>query len=163
MGGRHAAALGHLLIAARADAAAGAACDGDGELLLLRARRDGDLDRCARLDHRAADRILAGNGALLHVVIIDIAACLHGDAETLGRRLCLLERQADEAGNRDRGVLRCRGLLLRAERDDERDRLPVLELRAFVDVLPDDDALGLIAVFIRDARLGVQLRKLRLS
>ena len=57
---------------------------------------------------------------------------------------------------------RC-GLLLRAERDNERDRLPVLELRALIDVLPDDDALGLVAVFIGNARLGVQLRKLRLG
>ena len=39
----------------------------------------------------------------------------------------------------------------------------MLELRALVDVLPDDDALGLIAVFIRDARLGIQLRELRLG
>ena len=110
-----------------------------------------------------ADRVLACNGALAHVVVIDRAALLDGDAEALGRRLRLLERQADEARNGDRGVLRRRGLLLRAERDDERDRLPVLELRALIDVLPDDDALGLVAVFIGNARLGVQLRKLRLG
>ena len=132
-------------------------------LLLLLAGRDGDLDRRARLDHRAADRVLACNGALAHVVVIDRAALLDGDAEALGRRLRLLERQADEARNGDRGVLRRRGLLLRAERDNERDRLPVLELRALIDVLPDDDALGLVAVFIGNARLGVQLRKLRLG
>ena len=39
----------------------------------------------------------------------------------------------------------------------------MLELRTLVDVLPDDDALGLVAVFIRDARFGVQLRELRLG
>ena len=108
-------------------------------------------------------RALARNGALLHIVIVGRTVFLHSDAEALGRRLRLLEREADKARDRDRGVLRSGGLLLRSERDNECNCLPVLELRALIHVLTDDDALGLTAVFIGDARLRVKLRKLRLG
>ena len=112
---RHTAALGHLLITARTDTAAGAARDRDGEFLLLRPVGDGDIDRRAGLDHCTADRALARNGALLHIVIVGRSVFLHSDAEALGRRLRLLEREADKAWDRDRGVLRSGGLLLRSE------------------------------------------------
>ena len=99
----------------------------------------------------------------MHIVIVGRAVLLHGDTEALGRRLRLLEREADKARDRDRGVLRSGSLLLRSERDNECNCLPVLELRALIHVLTDDDALGLTAVFIGDARLRVKLRKLRLG
>ena len=84
-------------------------------------------------------------------------------ASLLRRKLRQFVRDDQPVEKAFRSVLRSGGLLLRPERDNERDCLPVLELRALIHILTDDDALGLAAVFIGNARLRVKLRKLRLG